>query len=416
MKNLIVLVLCAIVLLVATERCGTKIAAPSFLVAEYPDLKRYFDAGYVATVGFEDKAGTIPIVDGKPVRVIKDIIGDKDMTWLGPEVPSPMWKTPPVYHVEERAGAPSIGYILLQNVTNTKWQTKEFTPVAMPYDVYLVLRDTECVNFEGYFAAGLGLRNRGGQLEIKIDDFKGGQCQTTSLNMAPPTILAYNKIAIVRMRYDGANTKLFVNNVEVPFASTQPVEPTCNEFRPFTNEMIKLFGYGTISHAAQHDFFGIWLKFGTLSAADHATIYQTLSDFYKPNIYPDKPLANNIKAIWNNSTKAWDVQYEYVGTNPEDKTKTEYQWGYHLQGNRSIQPASGEDLDFSTFFDGPDGKSSSLIRSKFSNIFANSTVGPKYSEPGKNFVRVFVAVKVFDNKGNSWNHLTRSSFAGDNTP
>ncbi len=415
MKKYVFSIIGAVFFLLVVEQCSKSDPAPVSLVAQYPDLKKYFDAGYVAAVGFEDLAGTIPASDGKPVRVIKDIIGDKNMSWLGKDVPSPMWKTPPTYHVEERAGAPSIGYILVHNVTDTKWQTKEFTPVAMPYDLYLVLRDTECVNYEGYFAAGLGLRNRGDRLEIKIDDFKGGQCQTTSLNMAKPTIFAYNKIAIVRMRYDGAKTKLFVNNVEIPVDDSQPSN-SCNEYRPFTNEMIKLFGYGTISHAAQHDFFGIWLKFGTISAADHTAIYQALADFYKPNNFPEKPFANNIKAVWNNTTKAWGVQYDYVGANPEDKSKTEYQWGYHLQGNTSIQPASGEDLDNSSFFDGPDGKSSTLVRSKFSSIFANSAVGPKYSELGKNFVRVFVSVKVYDNKGNSWNHLTRSSFAGDNTP
>lgn len=347
------------------------------VIPQYPDMKQYFDAGYVAPVGFEDIGKATTVVDGKPVRVIKDIIGDKDLTWAGKDVPSPMWPTPPVYHLE---GA--TGYILVHNVSDTFWESVPFTAIAQPYDLYVVLRDVEAVNYEGYFARSLGLRNRGDRLELSISG--PNTPSTTSVDMNTPTILEFNKISIVRIRFDGANTKLYINNVVVAPGAV-------NIGAGKINQLV----YGTNSHAAQHDFFGMWVKFGTISDSDHSKIYQALADFYKPGIFPAEPLANNIKAVWNNTTKAWEAQYTYEGgTNLEDITKTTYQWGYWTQGI---------DLDTSDIIVGATSKT--LIRSSYPAIFP---------EPGQGKVKVFVRVTVFGKDGKSWNHLVRSAFTLDN--
>ena len=347
------------------------------VIPEYPELKQYFDAAYVAPVGFEDKGKATAASNGKPVRVIKDIIGDKDLIWAGKEVPSPMWPTPPVYYAEGKTG-----YILVHNVSDTYWHSAQFTAASQPYDLYVVLRDVEAVNYEGYFARSLGLRNRGDRLELSLSG--PNTPSTSSVDMSTPTILEFNKITIVRIRFDGANTKLYLNNTIVAPGAVN-----------IGNGKINQMVYGTNSHAAQHDFFGMWAKFGTLSDAEHATIYQTLSDFYKPGIYPEDPLANKIRAVWNNSTKSWDAQYEYVGgTNAQDVAKTTYQWGYH---------DLKDDLDLSNIIVGATQKS--LKRSDYPALFTS---------PGQSKIKVFVSVKVFGQDGKSWNHMVRSGPILDN--
>ena len=87
-----------ILFLLLTIRCSSSKPddpAPA-VIPQFPDLKVSFNAAYVASTGFQDLAATLPAADGKPVRVIKDLIGDKDLTWVGVDVPSPMWPTPPV--------------------------------------------------------------------------------------------------------------------------------------------------------------------------------------------------------------------------------------------------------------------------------------------------------------------------------
>lgn len=379
MKNIMPLIIGLFLTFVLIGSCSKSSdgdPAPD-VVPQYPDLKQYFDAGYVAPVGFEDLGKATATADGKPVRVFKDIIGDKDLLWAGKDVPSPMWPTPPVYHAEG-----TTGYILVHNVTNTFWESPQFTAISQPYDLYVVLRDLEAVNYEGYFARSLGLRNRGDKLELSISG--PNSPTTTSVDMSAPTILEFNKISVVRIRFDGANTKLYINNVVVAPGAV-------NIGAGKINQLV----YGTNSHAAQHDFFGMWVKFGTISDGDHTKIYQALSDFYKPATFPADPLAKNIKAVWNNTTKAWGAQYEYEGgANLEDITKTTYQWGYHILAN---------DLDTSDIIAGATSKT--LTRASYSAIF---------TQPGQGKVRVFVRVTVYGKDGKSWNHLVRSAFTLDN--
>jgi len=375
-----------VLFLLLEERCSNSEPAPTGEVtSQFPDIKTYFNAGYVAPTGFQDVAATIPTAAGNPVRVIKDIIGDKDLTWVGINVPSPMWPTPPVYRTEGKTG-----YILVHNVQLTKWASKQFATIPQPFDLYAVIRDVECVNYEGYFAVTLGLRNRGDRLEISVSDATG---KTTAKEFNAPTILEFNKISIVRMRFDGANSKVWINGAQVSPGSVD-----------VGTGGIKQLGYGTVSHVAQHDFFGMWVKFGTIPDSDHTTIYQTLSDFYGAGQYPGKPLANNIKVVWNGVTKSWDPQYTFVGDgiNPEDPTKTEYQWGYWDKS---------KDLDTSSLFPGANSKKKSLKRSDFPNEI--NFPGQATASKG---VSVFVIVKVYDTKGNSWDHLVRSSHVLDNIP
>ena len=310
------------------------------------------------------------------------------MTWVGKEIPSPIWKTPPVFHVEGKTG-----YILVHNVQLAKWESKQFAKIAQPYDVYVVLRDLQAVVDEGYFAVGLGLRNRGNtSLELSTTSANGSGAD----NQLMAAALEFNKMSIVRMRFDGANSKIWINNVQV-----SPVMPnttgTNNTNQGIKNGGISQLGYGTVSHAAQHDFFGMWVKFGTIPDSDHAAIYKTLSDFYGAGQYPDKPFPNKVKAVWNNTAKQWVAQYEYNGINPEDLTKTQYQWGYHI---------IAEDLDNTTFFPvEPNSTGKALVRANYPTII---------TQPGQTKVKIFVSVKVFDNKGESWNHFVRSEFAYDN--
>jgi hypothetical protein len=393
MKRIGLFIFSSIGFLLILQQCSISfpnLEAEKLPSPEYPDLKQYFDAAYVAQESFEDKGGSTPIANRKPVRMIKDIIGDKDLIWAGKEVPSPMWPTPPVFYVDENTGgAKPTGYIFLHNVTDTYWESKLFTAIPQPYDVYVVLRDVEAVNFEAYFSRAFGLKEFGDRLQLILVSGNANK----QILMDAPTKLPFNKISIVRLRYDGANTKVWLNNVQVP-----PNTVDVGDIK------INLIAYGTNSHVAQHDFFGMWAKFGTLTPAEHEIVYKTLADFYNPGNFPTKPLADKIKAVWDRNTKSWSAQYTYVGENPEDLTKTEFQWGY--------QDLS-KDLDTSTLFPGDKAKGKTLVRSDFPGEIPLPGQANVSQQKG---VRVFVIVKVYDNKGNSWRHLVRSGFTVDNEP
>lgn len=358
------------------QRCSkSDPVAPA--VASYPDVKSFFDAAYVAAASYQDNGMTQEIVDGKQVLVLKDLVGDNHLTWLADRtVASPMWPAAPVYRVDGNQG-----YVFIPNIDKSRWVSKTFPKKPQPFDLFVVLRDLECVSFEGYFAYTLGLRNRGSNLEVSLTD----GATTTSRDLSP-FVLEFNKISIIRVKYDGANTQVFVNNVQVP--------PTVNIGSGGINQI----GYGTVSHIAQHDFFGMWVKFGKLSDADAATVYNTLAGFYKPGTFPDKPLATNIRAVWDNGAKSWRAQYTYQGSNPEDPGRAEFRWGFH---DRS------KDLNTADLIPQNQASASSLVRASFSSI---------WSQPGQNKVDVFVSVKVYDNKGNSWDHFVRSPPVPDNVP
>jgi hypothetical protein len=360
---------------------------PSPTIAIETELKPYFDAAFVAGTGFEDLAKTIPLANGKPARVIKDIIGNKDLLWSkldgspGVDASGSLWTTPPVYTNDEVGG-----YILVQNVSPNLWLSKPFGVIAQPYDVYVVLRDLQGVTYESYFGVGFGLRNRGDHLEVKMDSGNGN---AIFQQLSAPKILEYNKRSIIRLRIDGANSKTWINNTLVPPGTVD-----------LKDGKLTILGYGTNSHAAQHDFYSMWIKFGTLSDNDHNAIYSKLENYYKANTFPDKPIATNIYLSWN--TGSWTANYTYNSPNgiAEDKTKTEYQWGYHtLDG--------AHDLNTTTFLTGPNAKKATLKRSDFPT---------EIPLPGQSKCEVFVTVKVFDVNGNSWDRSfsLRSQFALDN--
>jgi hypothetical protein len=335
------------------------------------ELSTYFDAIYLAGNGFKDFAKTKPTTDNVPARVIKDLKGNKDLIYGGPESPSPLWTTPPVFHKDETGG-----YIMLPNVLNTVWRSQKFAAIPQPFDVYVVLRDLEAVTYEGYFAVWFGLRNRGDHLAIGTN-IEG--------NFDTPVVLDYNKRTIVRIRFDGIHSRLWLNNVAV-----LPSEVNAG------NGNIEELGYGTNSHVAQHDFFGMWVKFGTLSDTEHTQIYAKLEQHFNPGQYPNQPLASHIRADWNGT--GWTANYDYVNPLgiPEDKTRTEYQWFYYDQTR---------DLSLVTFLPGANAKKKSLLRSDY----PTELPGP-HDETGR---FVFASVKVYDTAGNTWRFL-RSPFTHDN--
>lgn len=357
--------------LIALCGCGSEIK-PSNRISSR-DLDSLFDAAYVANTGFEDFAKTKRPSNGNPVRVIEDIIGDKDLKYNGDESPSEMWPTPPIYHDDEAGG-----YIMLPNIMNTRWGSVEFQKIPQPYDVYVVLRDLEAVPYEGYFAVGFGLRNKHDQLEMNRD--KGAL-------FPKPTVPEFNKVTIIRMRIDGDKSRLWLNDVEVPGG---PVD--------VGSDGITGLGYGTNSHVAQHDFYGMWVKFGTLSAAEHKVVYDQLAEIYKPGEHPNKPFASKIRVQWNKDLPGWTATYDYVNPLgfPEDISKTEYQW-YRFE--------NGKDLNTTHALQGNKAQGKLLSRVDYAAEFP-----APHNSTGN---LLMVSIKVYDTQGNSWRFL-RSPFAIDN--
>lgn len=369
-------------------------------------IESYFDLAYLASNGFEDLAKTKPTSDGKPVRVLKDVVGGKDAKWMGIDVPSPIWTTPPLFHNDEMGG-----YILVPNVSYTWWLTDKFAAIPQPYDVYIVMRDLQAVPYEGYISAGIGIRNKDDHLEVKVD-YNDATGFHSSLGEYPTNsgVPVKNQISILRLQVNGANTKLFINNKQIQGTLTTHEDPPKPSATTLTSAGTHELGYGTLSHAAQHDFYGMWIKFGALlSDADHEYVYGKLSEVFKPGSYPSKPIADQIKVTWNNSTKSWNAAYTYVSPDgtAEDKIKTEYRWGYHRRylGNGAIPKAL--DLDQTTFFTGTTATAGATFpRSAFPVDFGK----------GNKEIEVFVQVKVYDTKGNSWDHMVRSQFVVDDIP
>jgi hypothetical protein len=383
MKKLLPLtiILSLLSVLFVTENCSSSKDDPAPLPPN-TDLNELFNVVYLASSGFQDAAKTQPIADGKQAFVIKDLVGDKEIVWANNRtIQSPLWPEVPTFYNDEVGG-----YILVPNVSETYWATKKFTEIPQPYDIYVVLRDLQAVANEGYFAVGVGLRNRNDHMELKVDS-KG---VTTAVELDKPFIFDFNKRSIVRIRVDGNKSSLWINNVQVT-----PTQVNLG------SGGISDLGYGTNSHAAQHDFYGMWIKFGTLTSEEHTFVYDELVKQYKPGSFPDKPLANNIKIEGNSAAtqdRIWTANYEYVGTGAEDVSKTEYQWGYY-----SID--AGQDLNTANYFTGANSKNKTLKRSDYADII-------KF--PGQNKIYIFVAVKVYDTSGNSWSHVVRSPLFADN--
>lgn len=337
-------------------------------------IGQLFDVAYLAGQGNEDLARVNLITSDRPARVILDQRGTKHLIYRGTESPSGALPIPPQFHSDEAGG-----YITIPNALDIRWAADEFATIPQPYDVYAVIRDLEAVTYEGYFGTWIGLRNRGDHLSISAVN--------TEADFVAPTILEFNKRSIVRIRIDGANSRLWINNTEVPGG---PVNVGTAGIRGLV--------YGTNSHAAQHDFYGMWIKFGSLDGTQHQTIYTGLAQHFQPGTFPSAPLAHRIRADWNNGS--WTANYQYTNTLgfSEDTSKTQYQW-YVLR--------NGQDLSNVTALPGPNAQRKVLVRADYPSDFP-----APHNDTGS---RVMVSVKVFDQQNNSWRFL-RSPYALDNIP
>lgn len=352
------------------------------------DVINLFDNVYTASTGFQEASMTNATADGKQVWVIKDIKGDKDLIWFNPirTVPSPMWPSPlPLYYTDEVGG-----YIFLPNLNQSNWLSKQFAAAAQPYDVYVVLRDVEAQQDEGYFAVSYGVRNIGDHLKYVLNS----PGNNPEVDMDRPFVPEFNKRSILRLRIDGPKSRLWINDVPVTYKGGNTVD--------LGSAPITYLGYGSNSHVAQHDFYSMWVKFGTLTDDQNKTVYDELAKYYNIGTYPDKPFASKIRATGNNGNdpkRTWTATYEYISTTGtlEDTGKTEYQWGY-------FDTSSGtNDINQLAYIDG--AKSKVLKRDDYPNIF---------KDPGKGLQNVFVTVKVYDVNGNSWSHYVRSPLVRDN--
>jgi hypothetical protein len=375
--------------LAAFQHCSSSKSDPA--PVEVPKLNQdvinLFNNVYTAPTGFQEASMTNPTADGKQVWVIKDIKGDKDLIWAGGRtVQSPMWPSPlPLYYPDEVGG-----YIFLPNLNASNWLSKQFSAAAQPYDIYIVLRDVEAQQDEGYFAVSFGVRNIGDHLKYVLNS----PGNNPEVDMDRPFVPEFNKRSILRLRIDGPRSRLWINNVPVTYKGSNTVD--------LGSAPITFLGYGSNSHVAQHDFYSMLVKFGTLSDAENKTVYDELAKYYNIGTYPEKPFASKIKAVGNNANqpRVWTATYEYVSTTGtlEDTGKTEYQWGYF-----DVFNGSKNDINEANILAGATSKT--LARNDYPSLF---------KDPGKSKAFVFVIVKVYDTKGDSWSHFVRSPLTVDN--
>jgi hypothetical protein len=354
----------AIILLsYAAFSCGEKIDPSSPSIDESVELDSLFDVIYLPSNGFEDINRTIPITNDRPIRVFVDEIGDKDLEYNGNPTPTRIGE-PPHYYSDEG------GYVFIPNVNNIHWETPgDFAEIPQPFDVYYVYRDLQGLPGESFVNGGstFNLRNRVTNMSIGLD--------TTPREFPEGSALPeYNKITIFRIRFDGANSKLWMNNEQV----TGTVD--------VGSRGITEMAMGAINNANQCDFFFAGAKFGTLTQEEHDFIYDKLAEVYPPGVFPDKPLADSVHVTYSNNV--FTANYNYVNTLgiDEDTDKTEYIWLH--AGNESFPTLMNQQV-----VPGADGKT--MNRLDYPEIFPNPPSG----------VWLKALVKVWDKEGNTWRYL-----------
>ncbi|MEO1054885.1 MAG: hypothetical protein AAFX87_29900 [Bacteroidota bacterium] len=331
----------------------------------HPDLKTMFDVLYLPGEGFQDLAGTIPITDGKSIRYFQDAIGTKDMVYNGNPTPTRIGEPPHFYGDEG-------GYVFLPNVNNIHWETPgQFAAIPQPFDVYYVFRDLQGLGGENYVKNGKAFNLRDKKTHMAIGLGTGSQ----TVGFAPGSgLLEENKISIIRIRFDGANSMMWVNNEQIP------------GMVDIGSGNIREMALGTANNCSHSDFFFAAAKFGTFTETEHQTVYNELARLYPPGEYPMKPFANDVTVDFDNNT--WTVGYDYVNRlgYAEDSARAEVIWYEAGSG-------SSPDLKNQNVIDGATGRT--LNRLDYPNVFP----GP----PSRVWLRP--SIKVWDVHGNTWRHL-----------
>lgn len=360
MKNSIFAVAAIIIFVLS---CGDEVNPESPVIDESIDLESLLDVVYLPSSGFEDLNKTIPIANDRPIRVFVDEIGDKDLEYDGNPTPTRIGEPPHFYSDEG-------GYVFFPNVNNIHWETPgNFEEIPQPFDVYYVFRDLQGLPGESFVNGGstFNLRNRVTNMSIGLN--------ITPVEFPEGTALPeYNKISIFRIRFDGGNSKLWINNVQI------------NGEVNVGGDGITELAMGAINNANQCDFFFAGAKFGTLSPEEHTFIYNKLSEFYPPGVYPDKPLADSVYVSYENDI--FTANYNYVNTLDieEDTDRTEYLWLH--AGNESFPTLKDQKV-----ISGANGKT--MNRLDYPDIFPSPPSG----------VWTKALVKVWDEDGNTWRFL-----------
>jgi len=307
------------------------------------DIKEVFDLQWLPVESFGDLDGNIAIEDGMPVWLITDGIGKIDIPYTGEPVPSVRFKTPPIFKKGKNG---EHDYIFFPNARaqyygdNSVPLKEDGSTIEQPFTVYAVVRRLQAINNEAYWNRGMIFRNRNDnhyQLGVaSFVDFPVGS-----------GILEANKISIVKVVYDGPNSKIWINNE--PYADGASVD--------VGSKGLQILGYGTIAHIAHHDLFGFWMKHGLLTDSENKFIYETLSEIYSPDEFPQYPIADNLDIIWDNSNKSWTIDYDYI--NPDTtvtEANTKYQWYVRVDGEslEQVYPLAG-----------PNAQKKTLLRSDF---------------------------------------------------
>jgi hypothetical protein len=356
--------------MLATAATGTPLFDDGF-EADPTDVSAWFDLQWTAANSTSDLAGIVQIQDGAPVRRFFDGIHDAidhDIRHHDGPPHSIRYPDPPTFHAGDG------GYVWFPNVKNTTYGVNNVPAMLPPFEVYAVLRDLQGVPYEGYFANWIGLRDRGNTLEMNGAEF-------------PPNsgVLVKNKITIVRMRIDGADSRLWLNGA--PYAGGAAVTI------PFL--ALTGIGYGTVSHGANHDFFGFWVKInGLLSEAEHAEIYARLSARYPPGEFPNAPLADNLRVMMH-TYGTWSCDYDYVNRLGLPEGATSYQW-YIAGGTDS--PGPYDDMLSDAYpLPGVNARNKTLRRSDYAALLTTSG--------GAQAGLVYCGITVRDSAGNAWREL-----------
>lgn len=357
------------------DRIGSTTSAPAPVIIP-DDLKSVFDVMYVPSEGSEDLEGREPITNDRPIRFFKDAIGDRDMVYNGNPTPTRIGE-PPHYFSDEG------GYVFLPNVNNIHWETPgEFEEIPQPFDVYYVFRDLQGIAGENYVKGSntFNLRDRRDQLAIGL----GVGANSVTFPENTPTLKEnyQNVISIIRIRFDGPNSFMVINNDTIK--NNNAARTTA--FVDVGTGGISDMAMGTQNNCSHSDFFFAAAKFGTLTDAENTFVYETLSDLYPPGVFPMKPFANNVSLDFEGDT--WTVDYDYVNRLgfAEDSLRAEFIW-FHA-GNESARDLANQQVI-------PGATGRTLDRRDHPDIFPNP--------PSNVWIRP--AVKVYDVQGNTWRFL-----------
>ncbi|MGV3641205.1 MAG: hypothetical protein ACO1NZ_11835, partial [Adhaeribacter sp.] len=286
----------------------------------FPDA-RFFNHKYLAdqSLAYQTNA---PIQDNQRVGRITDLLGNAPMQYSGDNL-APMADSYPKYF---RSSRDTEGYVFFDNVFNEKFSTSSplSSPMTGKRELWLVMRRPGiAANFEAYLnddKAGYFSDRGYGKTGLSND----GADAISANELVPIPFLTKT---LVRIKFDGNNSEIFINNVRVQGPLTG------GYFSEGNNSQWLNLVVGATTNNAYWDWYASYYKRGNFKPSVAQEVYTALAERHQIGSLPPLPYASNIRIVRTGD----QYSLAYTFNNPlgiaEDISRTEYQFIYGKRGD-----------------------------------------------------------------------------------